>query len=733
MDRRTFLEMLVGFSAGAGTGFMLTPVNWKLMDDVSIWTQEVWPDFFAGIPERGKVTHADSVCDLCPGGCGITVRKVEDRVTKIEGREGYPVNNGGICPLGASGLQLLYGPWRVPSPVRRAGKRGAKAWEQITWEDAIGDVVKRLSDLRRKGKTDSVACVVASDQGTVPQLFSRFMKAYGSPNLIRAASAEDTNELAMKLMQGKKASVAYDLEGADFILSFGSGLIEGWGSPVRVIQAHSKWRSDKNRATVIQIEPRLSNTAAKADKWHPIKPGTETALALGLAHVIIKESLYDIYFIRNNTYGFNDWRAMVMAQYSPEAVSRTTGLSAENIVKLARAFAKARRPLAVWGRGKGTTPGCLYECMAVHSLNALVGNINKPGGVWARPPQVATNRWPSVKQDSAARTGNSKPRLDGAGTRQYPLVSSRPDELPGIINKRPGAIQVLLVHEADPYYSTMDSSAMAEAFDKIPFVVSFSTYFDETAQHADLILPNHHYLERFEDVPTPIGLPKPVLGLRKPVVSPQFNTRYAGDTLMAIASRLGGTVAQSFPWKDYVILLKQTLGGKWDALKKTGYFTAASFGTPLGKFEFYAKAYEPVEAEGDSETYPLTLIPVELMRLAHGAIGNPPFCTKTLEETELKGNDLFVEVNPKTAGDYGLAEGRYATLETPRGKAKVLVHLSEGIMPGLVGMPKGLGHTGYDDYLAGKGASANSLMGVVEDPISGLCATWGIQAKLSSV
>ena len=123
LDRRTFIELAVGFSAGAGTGFMLSPVNWKLMDDIAIWTQN-WP--WVPVPERGEVTHVDTVCNLCPGSCGITVRKVGDRVTKIEGREGYPVNNGGICPLGAAGLQLLYGPWRVPSPLTGRKARGRK-------------------------------------------------------------------------------------------------------------------------------------------------------------------------------------------------------------------------------------------------------------------------------------------------------------------------------------------------------------------------------------------------------------------------------------------------------------------------------------------------------------------------------------------------------------------------------------------------------------------------------
>jgi anaerobic selenocysteine-containing dehydrogenase len=743
LDRRTFVELTVGFSVGAGTGFMLSPVNWKLMDDVAIWTQN-WP--WVPVPERGEVTHVDTVCNLCPGSCGITVRKVEDRVKKIEGREGYPVNNGGICPLGASGLQLLYGPWRVPSPLKRAGKRGEGNWEQISWEEAIGSVVRKLADLRQKGQAHTVVGIANSDRGTVPQLFDRFLKAYGSPNFIRAASAEDTYELAMSLMQGANSSVGYDLEGANFILSFGSGLIEGWGSPVRVIQAHSKWRTGdpKKRATVAQIEPRLSNTAAKADKWYPINPGTEAPLALGLAHVIIKNSLYNSSFMENHTSGFNDLRNLVMAEYAPETVSEITGLSTEKIVSLARAFARAKRPLAVWGRGKGTTSGSLYECMAVHALNALAGNINKPGGVWARP-EVATRKWPEVAQDATARTGSGKPRIDGVGTKRYRLARYLPDRWPQMINgKKRGAIQALLVHEADPYFTTLDSASVAKAFEDIPFVVSFSTYMDETAYQADLVLPNHHYLERWEDVPTPVGVQKPVLGLRKPVVSPQFDTKYVGDTLMTMAKSLGGSVSRAFPWEDYETVLKETLGNNWDALEEEGYVTKANyrppswnnaFSTSSGKFEFSMTAfdYEPVEAEGDTSSYPLTLIPSELMRLADGAVGNPPFCTKALEDTELKGNDLFVEVNPKTAFDYGLAEGKYAMLETPKGKATVLVHVYEGMVPGVIAIPKGLGHAGYDEYLAGKGVNANSLMGVVEDPISGLCATWGIRAKLTSV
>jgi anaerobic selenocysteine-containing dehydrogenase len=656
--------------------------------------------------------------------------------------------------------------------LKRSGKRGSGSFGRISWEEAIDEVVHKLTDLRSNGEAHTVAAILDSDRGTVPQLFSRFLKAYGSPNFIRTASAEDTYELTLGLMQGTTDSVGYDLERANFILSFGSGLIEGWGSPVRVIQAHSMWRSGspRDRAKVVQVEPRLSNTAAKADDWHPIQPGTEGALALGLAHVIIKESLYNAEFIQNYTFGFEDWsdvtgktymgfKRLVLTDYSPQTVSGITGLSATEIVNLARAFARAERPLAVWGRGKGTTSGSLYECMAVHALNALVGNINKPGGVTTRP-EVTTQPWAEVAQDGMASTCFNMPRIDGAGTSRYPFTKYLPDRWPQVMDGgKAGMIKALLVNGADPYFTSSDSAAVAKAFDRIPFVVSFSTYLDETAFHADLVLPNHQYLERWEDLPTPVGLQKPILGLVKPVVSPQFDTRHVGDVVMTIAKSLGGKVAEAFPWEDYETVLKETMGEKWDALGEAGYVEhsdheppawESAFGTPSGKFEFYVSAfdqagmkmnkdmdylphYEAVKPEGNAAVYPLILIPTELMRLADGSIGNPPFCTKTLEENELKENDLFVEINPKTGAKYGLAEGDKATLATAKGKAKVLVNLSEGIMPGVIGIPKGLGHAAYDDYLAGKGVSANGLMGVAEDPISGLCATWGIRAKLTRV
>jgi len=753
-DRRCFLSLGIG----AAAGIALSPLPWKLADDSSIWTQN-WA--WTPVPKDGKVTHVHSTCSLCPGGCGITVRKVGDRAVKIEGMAGHPVNDGGICIRGLSGLQLLYGPTRVKTPLKRSGNRGEGKWTKISWQEAIGEVAEKLGEIRANGQSHTVAAIMNSDRGTVPQLMQRLLTAYGSPNFFRIPSMQDAYEQALYLMQGVRAMAGFDLENADFVLSFGSGLIEGWGAPVRTIRASSGWEEAGVR--VVQVESRLSNTAARAARskdWVPARPGTEAALALGMAYVIITENLTSG-FVDQAAAGFESlvdaegrqhkgFKQLVLDSYSPEKVSEITGVSTEKITSLAREFAGARRPIALAGRGMGQTPGSVYDMMAVHALNALVGNINAAGGVWAVPEPDYID-WPAPAMDRTASEGIQQGRVDGAGSADAPNTRYLLNRLAS--GKTGYPLQALLVSEANPAYSLPDTAAFREALDAVPFVVSFSSFMDETAMQADLILPNNVYLERYEDVPAPVGFNKPLIGFSRPVVEQQYDTRHTGDVLLAIAGALGGNVSESFPWSDYASCLQQTLGSRWTSLKRNGYWWNAAytpdsyetgFETESGKFEFAATSlqggqdtqivmprYQEIVPEGDASQFPLVLMPYETLRLSSGYVGSPPFMMKAVPDTVLKGNAGLVEVNPETAASLGLGEGDEAVIETPRGRAAVKVHLYDGAPPDHVFMPRGLGHTAYDDYLAGKGVNVHKLMGTVEDPLSGLDAAWGIRASLT--
>ncbi len=732
LSRRCFLS----FVAGGAAGTALSPLPWKLLDDASIWSQN-WP--WTPVPPDGEATHVNSTCTLCPGGCGIDVRKIDERAVKIEGVEGHPVNDGGLCMLGLSGLQLLYGPTRIQGPLKRVGERGEGRFASITWRQAIKEVADKLSDIRAQGKPQSVGCIAPKAEGTVPRLLNRMMRVYGSPNFFRMPSVEDTYEAVLYLTQGADGHAGLDVENADFILSFGSAILDGYGSPVRMFQANSDMKT--KGGPVVQIEPRLSNTAAKADTWLPIVPGTEADLALAFANILIAKQLEDRSFIANSVAGFEAFAQMVKERYTPEAVAKKTGIDARTIENVAVQFASAGKPLAICGRGKGQTPGSLKEALAVHALNALVGNINSSGGVKALAAYDYIG-FPDEEIDQVAAAGLQTPRLDGAGTDAYPharFLSTR-------LATAADGLQALLVAESNPCYELPNSVAVKEAFDKIPFVVSFSSFMDETAMNADLILPNHIYLERFEDVPVMAGVCRPTVGLCRPVVEPLYNTQHIGDSIIQIAKAMKGSIAQAFPWSNYGACLEMSLGPKWNSLAESGVWVdqsaAASgekrvFDTDSGKFNLMSDQIgaiylaDDAAIEGEPDIFPLVLIPYDSIRLASRYVGDTPFMIKTVSDKVLKGQDGFVEINPATASKLGLADGKTAILKTPIGRASVRVKYDEGIMPGVVAMPRGLGHTAYDQFLANKGININRLLGPVEDPASGFDAAWGIRAELA--
>ena len=437
IDRRCFLAFIIGGAAGTA----LSPLPWKITDDFSIWSQN-WP--WTPVPTKGEVSFVTSTCTLCPGGCGISVRKVDERVVKVEGLKGHPVNDGGLCILGLSAAQLLYAPTRVRGPLKKVDG----AWREIAWGQAIKEIAATLAELRAKGQPQSVAWISDSDRGTVAELCKRFLTVFGSPNYLRTPSIQDVYETALYLTQGQRAMAGFDVAQADFVLSFSSGLIEGWGSPVYMFRSRNVMRQNGGR--ISQVEPRLSKTAAKADQWMPITPGSEGALALGLAHVIIAEGLYRKDFIDSRCSGFDAFKQVAGASYAPEAVSRLTGIAAQAIVDLAKAFAGAKKPLAVCGRGSGRIPGGLQEVLAVHYLNALTGSINQPGGVIAVPEPEFID-WPEPEMDAVASQGVQQPRLDGAGRDSFPLARYLLNRLPEALAAGTSApVQALFVSGANP-------------------------------------------------------------------------------------------------------------------------------------------------------------------------------------------------------------------------------------------------------------------------------------------
>ena len=819
LDRRNFIKLAVGGVAGVH----MTPLPWKLMDDVAIWTQN-WP--WVPVPPVGEFTHVKTLCSLCAGGCGIEVRKVDSRAVKIEGRSDSPVNPGGICPLGMGGLQLLYNESiRFTGPMKRVGPRGSGEFIDITWEEALHLLADRIAQLRKGGRPEALAAVDGNPiRSTMSVTIKRLLSAVGSPNYMRIPSVEDTYGMTNLLMQGSEGPMAYDLENSDFVLSFGSGLLEGWGSPGRVLNAWSLWRDARNRKTkVVQVESRASNTASKADKWLAPWPGTEAALALGLAHVIIKEGLYHTGFVRDYSFGFEGWTSadgkdhtgfkdLVLSRYSPTQVARITGLNPEDIISLARGFGRAKAPVAVSGKGKGTLNGSLYEFMAVQSLNALVGSINRPGGVLIQDA-LPLAELPKVRVDAVAQNGLETRPLDQSGTTTHPFAHGLVNNFVDMVTESAKSpVNTLLVFSANPVFTLPDNTGFKNALTKIPFIVNFSPFRDETSYMADLILPDHTYLEKREDIVWPSGLQYPLYGLTQQAVEPVYDTKNTGDVIIRLAKRIGGTVAASLPYRNFEAILRARAKGlfdsedgrvsydvsappwkwrkdkrklrpdyksfneMWKNLKSGGVWHRpvhnhkrweGLFKTPTGRFEFFSTQielalyeyaqitseksalsnmgvaeqgdvvcmphYEAAEPDAERKTYPLLMIPFEMINLAGSWVPNPPFLNKTLLDNQLYKNDSYAEINPDTAAKYNLKEADRVIIKSPKGEVQARVTLFEGAMPGIVYLPLGFGHTAYDEFLQGKGVNPNNIILAGKDPLSGHPNWWSTPVRLIKV
>ncbi|MGD0919288.1 MAG: molybdopterin-dependent oxidoreductase, partial [Thermodesulfobacteriota bacterium] len=572
------------------------------------------------------------ICLQCPSGCGLRIRSVNHWPVKLEGIKDYPINRGRLCPKGQAGLQVLYDPDRIRHPLKRKGKRGEGSWEKISWNEAIRLVTQRLKILRQKGNPHQLMVLGGRYRGHMAELMSRFIEAYGSPNHLGNPARGSEGILKGHLFtMGVRDFLAIHWEEVNYVLSFGASLLEASRPSLRNLWGYGFLRRGRPgiRGKLVQIEPRFSVTASKADQWIPIQPGTDGALALGIAHWIIRERNYDRQFVDHYTFGFDDWksndgrthlgfRSLVLREYSPKQVSSLTGVPEEIIIQMAKEFSSNQPSIAITGRGVGMQTNGTYAQMAVDCLNGLMGSIDDKGGLLLqrRPP---FQKWPAIQKDGTAEKGLSQPRIDGAGMIPFPFAEELPSALPERIEGgEPYSIDTLLVYYTNPLFSLPEPEKFRLALEKIPFIVSFSPFMDETTAYADLILPDGTYFERWQDDHVEPGLGFPMFGLRSPVTDkPLYDTRPTGDVIIDIAKGIGGSVSKSFPWKDFQEALKDAIkgvfaskrgsirgkdfdefwhtlieqGGWWDPLYPFGEWRE-KFNTPSGKFEFYSLTME---------------------------------------------------------------------------------------------------------------------------------------------
>jgi molybdopterin-containing oxidoreductase family iron-sulfur binding subunit len=662
MNRRKFLRVLsvTGGGAAAMSGCSTEQVEKLIPYLVPVEDQ---------IP--GVATYYASTCRDCNAGCGVHVRVREGRAVKLEGNPDHPVNRGRLCARAQTSLQGTYNPDRIRQPLARTADG---AFEPITWDAALARVAERMG----AAGPGALWFLTGAESGAFLDLVREWVGAAQGRHVMFEPFAHEALRRASREAFGTDALPAWRLDQASYVLSFGADFLETWRSPVELTRGFvaSHGYRDGRMGRYVHVEPRMSLTGMSADEWVAPLPGTEGVVALTLAHVIVNHHAARMPADAAPLRG-------LLASYEPDAMAARTGVPAETIHRLAEEFTAG--PSVALPGGVGTQhPDAHLTALAVNLLNYVAGNVG---------------RTVVFGPDAGAATAPSYASL-------IELVTAA----------RAGQVGVLFVHGANPVYATPPGLNAGEALAQAAFKVSFSRFLDETTALCDVVLPDHDPYEQWNDVE-----PRPgVRSLQQPVMQPVFDTRPAGDVLLDLARRAGGTHAARLPQADY----KAYLEGRWQALQRE-----LGDRRPFG--QFWREAVQRGGVWWDAPAAPVrlargltlgspswatpdgrfTLIAYPSYALFDGRGANRPWLQELPDPVTKITWGSWVEIHPDTAGQLGIAEGDIVQVESAVGSVEVPAYLYPGLRPEVVAIALGQGHTGYGRYAEGRGVNALHLLG----------------------
>ncbi len=633
----------------------------------------------------GESVYFATLCRECPAGCGLVVRTVEGRAVKVEGNPQHPVNRGRTCARAQASLQGLYDPDRLQGP-RAAQKRGSGQWASISWDDAVIWVAQAL---RAGPKTQFLLGLVPDH---LADLVREIAAAIGAPEPIRFGGlalfeARRTLMRAMEAVIGQAALPHFDLAQADFVVSFGANFMETWLSPVAFNRAYGHMRRGRpgRRGLLVHIEPRMSLTAASADKWLAAKPGTEGKVALAIGRLAAE---------------MRDGQVPAVFDVDPGAIAEEAGVELALLEKVAKYFAEAERPLAIPGGAALAYSNGLETAQAILALNAWAGNFNRPGGVQVLPAA------PLYEERGAA---------------------SLQDMAELVRRMKAGEIEYLLVHGTNPVFELPAGLGFAEALAQVGTVISFSPFYDETAAAADYIFPDHTPLESWGYQKVRLGTDRMAVTASQPVVVPLYDTKATADVLLAAVQSVGGAVAEAVPYKDEVEFTQQAVAQLMQA--EGGIFAEATPKAFWGRFlqhgGWWTQApatLEAVDAAGFLETplevpeasfgqgeFHLMVYPHPI--LGDGAGANRPWLQETPEPMTTVMWNSWVEINPETARELGLRHDDIVEIRSPYGRVYAAVYVYPGIRPDTVALAFGQGHEALGRWAEGRGVNPAKLLG----------------------
>ncbi|WP_026695075.1 molybdopterin oxidoreductase family protein [Peribacillus kribbensis] len=621
-----------------------------------------------------------SVCSLdCPDQCGLLVHKVNGRIVKVEGDPGHPVTQGKICNKVRNMPERLYDGKRLQHPLKRIGQKGSGKFKRITWDQAIEEITGRWKELIAYEGAESI--LPYSFYGNMGNLAAegmdrRFFNRLGASRLERSI-CNSAGAVGYSYTMG--GSIGTDPEE-----TVHSKLIILWGVNAVSTNMHQivlAQKARKNGAKIVVIDVHRNRTADWADWFIPILPGTDAALALGIMHILFKEQLTDEEFLKKQTVGHEELRDHT-AKYTPEIVSKITGVPAEDIYKIARMYGTISPSFIRIGNGPQHHDNGGMCIRTISCLPALTGQWTKKGGG-------------ALKGNSAFLAHNAaalqRPDLVKKQTRVINMNSLGQALLD---EKQP--VRSLYVYSSNPAVVAPEGNKVRQGLLREDlFTVVHDLFLTETAAYADIVLPA---ASSFESTDFYTSYWHHYLQIQQPVIKPYGESKSNVEVFRLLAAGMGFTedcfhdseedmIRQALDHPGNPHLKSITLEG----LLKNQYLRAGRHSflpeklpTPSGKIELYSKR---MEKDGHPPLPTYTALPDEKFPLQFIPAPNHNFLNSTFSNNDKhinleKAPRLFM--NKKDAEERGISHGDRVKIWNDRGSCELTASVGNDILPGAV-------------------------------------------------
>ena len=477
----------------------------------------------------GHNAEIPTTCELCPNKCSVIAVVRDGLIRKLNPNPENPKSRGMLCARGNAGLLQVYDPNRLKQPLIRAGARGEGKWCAASWDEAFDYTAQKLAGIKEKYGPQGV--LWSSTEAFAEVFFKNLGLAFGSPNIVRHPTlCLASVNLAYSITFGTVPS--FDLLNANYVIMAGANRFEAFITPdtMHLIE------STMNRKTrLVVLDPRFTVTAAKADQWYPLKPGSDLAFILAMLHVITGEGRQDKEFVTAYCHGYEELAEHVKP-YTPEWAEAETGIPAKEIARIAREFSDAA-PRAVFyaGRRSSWYRNDFQMRRAQAILNAIVGNWDRQGGMVPNA-KIALGEYLFLPWDDP-----QAPRVDEM-EKNFPLAAQgdgaylqlRDNVLAGM----PYPVKGWMVLKQDPMSALPEQAKTLRMIEQMEFIAAIDIQMSDTAWYADVVFPESTYLERQDPIEVLSGI-WPVAVLRQPAVKPVYDTRPCLEIVQGLAKRLG--------------------------------------------------------------------------------------------------------------------------------------------------------------------------------------------------